>query len=78
MTRAAADRALRGLMASTLIGVVLIVVAALVVSEHRTLLLGIGAIYLLTSVGAYIGLRRSLDRALAVQERQGRERGEGV
>jgi hypothetical protein len=70
MNRAAADRALRGLMASTVLGLVLIVVVALVVSEHRTLLLGIGAIYLLTSVGAYIGLRRSLDRALAAQQRR--------
>jgi uncharacterized membrane protein len=78
MTRAAADRALRGLMASTLIGVVLIVVVAVVVSEHRGLLLAIGGIYLLASVGAYIGLRRSLDRALAAQERELQERGEGL
>lgn len=70
MTRAAADRALRGLIASTAVGVALVVVAALIVSEHRGLLLGIGAIYLLTSIGAYLGLRRSLDRAFAVQERE--------
>ncbi len=78
MTRAAADRATRGLLASTVFGVILIVVVALIVSEHRGLLLAIGAIYLLTSLGAYFGLRRSLDRALAAQERQQEERREAL
>jgi hypothetical protein len=73
MTRQAADRVLRWLAFSTVAGVVLVVIAAIVVSEHRGLLLAIGAIYLLTSVGAYIGLRRSLDRAFAEQARQNHE-----
>ena len=70
MTRKGADRVLRALVYSTAIGLAIVVVAAIVVSEHRGLLLAIGAIYLLTSIGAYIGLRRSLDRAFDKARRE--------
>jgi hypothetical protein len=70
MTRKAADKMLRWLAFSTVVGTVIVVVAAIVVTEHRGLLLALGAVYLLTSVGAYIGLRRSLDRAFAEQARK--------
>jgi hypothetical protein len=72
VTRKGADRVLRALVYSTAIGVAIVVVAAIVVSEHRGLLLAIGAVYLLTSIGAYIGLSRSLDRAFD-QARHDRE-----
>jgi hypothetical protein len=72
VTRKGADRVLHALVYSTAIGVAIVVVAAIVVSEHRGLLLAIGAVYLLTSVGAYIGLRHSLDRAFE-QARRDRE-----
>jgi hypothetical protein len=73
LTRKSADRVLQILLATTAVGVAIVVVAAIVVAEHRGLLLGLGAVYLLTSIGAYIGLRRSLDRAF---EQASRERTE--
>jgi hypothetical protein len=73
MTRKGADRVLRWLVYSTVLGVVIVLVAAIIVSEHRGLLLALGAVYLLTSVGAYIGLRRSLDRAFEQARRDGGE-----
>jgi uncharacterized membrane protein YqjE len=69
----AAERILRTLLLSTLIGVVLVVVAAIVVSDHRGVLLLIGAVYLLTSLAAYFTLRRSLERELARQRQEPRE-----
>jgi uncharacterized membrane protein YqjE len=70
MNRKAADRILRMLLLSTLIGVVMIVVAAIVVADHRGLLLAIGAVYLVTSLAAYFTLRRSIERELARQSGQ--------
>lgn len=70
MTRQAADRILRWLLLSTLIGFVVIVVVAIIVSDQRGLLLAVGAAYLVTSLAAYFTLRRSLARELARQERQ--------
>lgn len=70
MTRQAADRLLRLLMLSTLIGVVVIVVLAIVISDQRGLLLLIAAVYLVTSLAAQFTIRRSLNREVARRERQ--------
>jgi uncharacterized membrane protein YqjE len=70
VTHEAADRLLRWLLLSTAIGVAVIVVVAIVVSDQRGLLLLVGAVYLLTSLAACFTLRRSLARELARQERQ--------
>jgi O-antigen/teichoic acid export membrane protein len=75
MTRRAADRLLRLVMLSTLIGVVVIVVLAIVISDQRGLLLLVGAFYLVTSLAAYFTLRRSLAREVARRERQQVEEG---
>ncbi len=75
MTRQAADRLLRMLMLSTLIGVVVIVVLAIIVSEQRGLLLLIGAVYLVTSLAAQFTVRRSLRREVARTERRRVEEG---
>lgn len=70
MTRRAADRLLRLLLLSTVIGVVVIVILAIVISDQRGLLLAIGAVYLVTSLAAQFTLRRTLAREVARQERQ--------
>jgi uncharacterized membrane protein YqjE len=70
VTRQAADRILRWLLLSTAIGVVVIVIVAIIVSDQRGLLLAVGAVYLVTSLAAYFTLRRSLERELARQDRQ--------
>jgi len=75
VTRRAADRLLRWLLLSTLIGVVVIVVLAVVISDQRGLLLAIGAVYLITSLAAYFTVRRGLARELARQERRQVEAG---
>jgi len=75
VTRQAADRLLRILLLSTLIGVVAIVVLAIAISDQRGLLLLIAAVYLLTSLAAWFTLRRSLNRELARQERRRIEEG---
>ena len=75
MTRQAADRLLRMLMLSTLIGVVVIVVLAIIVSDQRGLLLLIGAVYLITSLAALFTLRRTLKREVARTERRQVEEG---
>ena len=75
MTRQAADRLLRMLMLSTVIGVVVFVVLAIVISDQRGLLLVIAAVYLVTSLAAQFTLRRSLNREVARQERRRVEEG---
>jgi uncharacterized membrane protein YqjE len=70
VTRAAADRLLRWLLLSTAVGVVILVVLALAISDQRPLLLAVAAAYLLSSLAAYFTLRRSLARELAREERQ--------
>jgi uncharacterized membrane protein YqjE len=70
VTRQAAERLLRLVLLSTLAGVVVIVVLAIVISDQRGLLLLVGAVYVLTSLGAYFSLRRSLNREVARRERQ--------
>ena len=70
MTRAAADRLLRWVLLSTLVGLLVIVVLSIAISDQRGLLLGVGGIYLITSLAAYFTLRRSLQRELARRERQ--------
>lgn len=75
MTHEAANRILRWLLLSTVLGVVVIVVLAIAISDQRGLLLLVGAVYLLTSLAAYFTLRRSLARELARQERQRVEEG---
>lgn len=76
MTRQAADRLLRWVRISTVAGLLVIVVLAIVISDQRGLLLAIGAVYLITSVAAYFSLRRSLAREFARLERQ-RAEGDG-
>ena len=75
MTRQAADRLLRMLMLSTVVGVVVLVVLALVISDQRGLLLVIAGVYLVTSLAAQFTLRRTLNREVARQERQRVEEG---
>lgn len=75
MTRQAADRLLRMLLLSTVIGVVVLVVLALVVPDQRGLFLLIAAVYLVTSLAAQFTLRRSLNREVARRERQRVEEG---
>lgn len=75
MTRQAADRLLRMLMLSTLVGLVVIVVLAIVISDQRGLLLLIAAVYLVTSIAAQLTLRRSLNREVARTERRRMENG---
>lgn len=75
MTRQAADRLLRMLMLSTLIGLVVLVVLALVIPDQRGLFLLIAGVYLVTSVAAQLTLRRSLNREVARRERQQVEEG---
>lgn len=75
MTRQAADRLLRMLTLSTVIGVVVLVVLAIVISDQRGLLLLIAAVYLVTSVVAQLSLRRTLNREVARQERRRVENG---
>lgn len=70
MTRAAAERLLRLLRLSTLVGIVVIVIAAVVVAEHRGLLLAVAGVYLLASLAAYFTLRRTIRRELARQQRR--------
>lgn len=70
MTRAAADRLLRWVLLSTLVGLLVIVVLAVAISDQRGLLLGVGAVYLITSLAAYFTLCRSLAREVARRERQ--------
>jgi hypothetical protein len=70
MTREAADRVLRRLRTSSLAGVGVIIVAAVIVSEQRGLLLAVAAVYLLTSLAAYFTLRRSLARDIARRQRE--------
>jgi uncharacterized membrane protein YqjE len=70
LTRAAADRLLRWVLLSTVAGLVVIVVLAIAISDQRGQMLGVGAIYLLTSLAAYFTLRRSLERELARRERE--------
>jgi uncharacterized membrane protein YqjE len=69
VTRQAADRLLRMLMLSTVGGVVVIVIVALLVPDQRGLFLLIGAVYLVTSLAAWFTVRRSLNREVARQER---------
>lgn len=76
MTRAAADRVLRLVLLSTLVGVVVIVALAIAISDQRGLLLAVGAVYLVTSLAAYFTLRRSLRREVARRERERAEAGE--
>jgi uncharacterized membrane protein YqjE len=70
LTRAAADRLLRWVLLSTVVGLVIIVVLAIAISDQRGLLLAVAAAYLLSSLAAYFTLRRSLARELARRERQ--------
>jgi hypothetical protein len=70
LTRAAADRVLRWLLLSTVVGVVVIVILAIVISDQRGLLLAVGAVYLITSLTAYFTLRRSLAREFARQRQR--------
>jgi uncharacterized membrane protein YqjE len=70
VTRQAADRLLRMLMLSTVIGVVVIVIVALLVPDQRGLFLLIGAVYLVTSLAAWFTIRRSLNREVARAERR--------
>ncbi|MGD9736854.1 MAG: hypothetical protein AB7V58_14810 [Solirubrobacterales bacterium] len=70
MTRQAADRLLRMLMLSTLVGVLVIAILAFVIPDQRGLLLLIGAVYLVTSLVAQLTLRRSLNREIARRERR--------
>jgi hypothetical protein len=62
LTRATADRLLRWVLLSTLVGVVVIVVLAIAISDQRGLLLAVGAVYLITSLSMYFTIRRNLRR----------------
>lgn len=75
MTRQAVDRILRMALLSTVIGVVVLVVLAIVISDQRGLLLLIAAVFLVTSIAAQLSLRRTLNRELARQERRQVEEG---
>jgi uncharacterized membrane protein YqjE len=75
MTRQAADRLLRMLLLSTVIGVVVLVVLAIVIPDQRGLLLAIAAVYLVTSLAAQFTVRRTLNREVARQERRRVEEG---
>jgi len=75
VTRQAADRLLRMLLLSTLIGVVVIIVLAIVIPDQRGLFLLIGAVYLITSLAAQFTLRRTLNREVARSERRRVEEG---
>jgi uncharacterized membrane protein YqjE len=55
---------------STVAGLVVIVVLAIAIADQRALMLGVGGIYLVTSLAAYFTLRRSLEREIARRERQ--------
>jgi drug/metabolite transporter superfamily protein YnfA len=73
LTRAAADQVLRWLLLSTVVGVVVIVILAIVISDQRGLLLAVGGIYLITSLAAYFTVRRNLEREFARQRRRDSE-----
>jgi hypothetical protein len=66
---------LRWLLLSTLIGVVVIVVLAVAISDQRGLLLLVGAVYAVTSLAAYFTLRRNLERQFGRQRQRESERG---
>ncbi len=53
-----------------MLGVLVIVTLAIVISDQRGLLIAVGAVYLITSVAAYFSLRRSLEREVGHRERQ--------
>jgi Flp pilus assembly protein TadB len=58
------EATLRFMALSTLVGLVIIVVLAIAVSSIRGVLILVGVVYLLTSLGAYVYLRRTLNRRL--------------
>jgi hypothetical protein len=58
------DAVLRFMVISTLVGLLIIAVLAVVVSGIRGVLILVGAVYLLTSLGAYLYLRRTLNKRL--------------
>lgn len=58
------EATLRYMVISTLIGLVVIVVLAVAISDIRGVLILVGIIYLLTSLGAYVYLRRTLNQRL--------------
>jgi hypothetical protein len=55
---------LRFMAATTLIGLLVIAVLAVFASGIRGVLILVGAVYLLTSLGAYLYLRRTLNNRL--------------
>ncbi len=63
------DRTLKSVARSTAVGVVVLVVLALLISGSRGILLIVAAVYLITSVSAYIVLRRNLHARIAKHER---------
>jgi Flp pilus assembly protein TadB len=58
------EATLRFMALSTLVGLVIIVVLAIAVSSIRGVLILVGVVYLLTSLGAYLYLRRTLNGRL--------------
>jgi ABC-type bacteriocin/lantibiotic exporter with double-glycine peptidase domain len=58
------DATLRFMALTTVIGLVIIVILAIAISNIRGVLLLIGFVYLLTSVAAYWYLRRTLNARL--------------
>ncbi len=56
---------LRFMVVTTLIGLLVIAVLAIFASSIRGVLILVGAVYLLTSLGAYLYLRRTLNQRLA-------------
>jgi ABC-type bacteriocin/lantibiotic exporter with double-glycine peptidase domain len=58
------EATLRFMALSTLVGLIVIVVLAVAVSSVRGVLILVGIVYLLTSLGAYVYLRRTLNQRL--------------
>jgi ABC-type bacteriocin/lantibiotic exporter with double-glycine peptidase domain len=64
------DATLRFMALSTVVGVVIIAILAVVLSDVRGVLILVGIVYLLTSAGAYWYLRRKFMARLAQREAQ--------
>jgi hypothetical protein len=58
------DATLRFMALSTVVGVVIIAILAVVLADVRGVLILVGIVYLVTSVVAYVFLRRTFNRRL--------------
>jgi hypothetical protein len=58
------EATLRFMALSTVIGLVIIAVLAIAISDIRGVMILVGVVYLLTSLGAYLYLRRTLNQRL--------------